>query len=53
MKKITFIMFLIGVDRISAPILSILAIIDIGHFQNRFADIIFYFYNANKHTIYR
>ncbi len=28
----------IGVDRLSAPILSILPIIDIGHFQNRFAD---------------
>ncbi len=50
----------LGVDRLSAPILSILPIIDIGHFQNIFADIIFYnffffffFYNANKHTIYR
>ncbi len=30
-------MFL-GVDRLSAPILSIFTIIDIGHFQNRFAD---------------
>ncbi len=29
-------------------------IIDIGHFQNRFADLFFfYIYNANKHTIYR
>ncbi len=28
----------LGVDRLSAPILSILPIIDIGHFQNRFAD---------------
>ncbi len=45
----------VGVDRLSAPILSILPIIDIGHFKNRFADNIFYFYffNANKHTIYR
>ncbi len=44
----------IGVDRLSAPILSILPIIDIGHFQNRFADnLLFFFYNANKHTIYR
>ncbi len=28
----------LGVDRLSAPILSIFTIIDIGHFQNRFAD---------------
>ncbi len=28
----------VGVDRLSAPILSILPIIDIGHFKNRFAD---------------
>ncbi len=41
--------FQVGVDRLSAPILSILPIIDIGHFQNRFADNLF-FYNANKHT---
>ncbi len=47
----------LGVDRLSAPILSILPIIDIGHFKNRFADIFFFFiiifFNANKHTIYR
>ncbi len=43
----------LGVDRLSAPILSILPIIDIGHFQNRFADNFNFFYNANKHTIYR
>ncbi len=44
----------LGVDRLSVPILSILPIIDIGHFQNRFADYYyFFFYNANKHTIYR
>ncbi len=47
----------LGVDWLSAPILSIFTIIDIGHFQNRFADNIFYFifyyYYANKHTIYR
>ncbi len=30
--------FKLGVDRLSAPILSIFPIIDIGHFQNRFAD---------------
>ncbi len=46
-------LLLLGVDRLSAPILSILPIIDIGHFQNRFADNFFFFYNANKHTIYR
>ncbi len=28
--------------RLSAPILNILPIIDIGHFQNRFADYFFY-----------
>ncbi len=47
--------FIVGVDRLSAPILSILPIIDIGHFQNilkQFADN-FFFYYANKHTIYR
>ncbi len=31
----------LGVDRLSAPILSILPIIDIGHFQNIFADNVF------------
>ncbi len=49
--------FKVGVDRLSAPILSILPIIDIGHFHNRFADIYiffyYFFYYANKHTIYR
>ncbi len=51
--------FGIGVDRLSAPILSILPIIDIGHFKNRFADnfffliFFFFFFYANKHTIYR
>ncbi len=49
----------LGVDRLSVPILSIFTIIDIGHFQNRFADNFFKFnfkfnfFNANKHTIYR
>ncbi len=44
----------VGVDRLSAPILSIFTIIDIGHFQNRFADNnIYFFFYANKHTIYR
>ncbi len=32
----------LGVDRLSASILSILPIIDIGHFQNIFADNIFF-----------
>ncbi len=46
---------MIGVDRLSAPILSIFTIIDNGHFQNRFADNVFFFFldYANKHTIYR
>ncbi len=49
----------LGVDRLSVPILSIFTIIDIGHFQNRFADNLFKFifkfnfFYANKHTIYR
>ncbi len=34
----------VGVDRLSAPILSILPIIDIGHFQNRFADNLLLFF---------
>ncbi len=34
----------LGVDRLSAPILSILPIIDIGHFKNRFADNFFFFF---------
>ncbi len=37
----------LGVDRLSVPILSIFTIIDIGHFQNRFADnlkIFFFFF---------
>ncbi len=33
---------LLGVDRLSAPILSICTIIDIGHFHNRFAGIFFF-----------
>ncbi len=39
----------LGVDRLSAPILSILPIIDIGHFKNRFADnyYIFFFMQTN------
>ncbi len=47
---------LLGVDRLSAwPIIGadIKHFIDIGHFQNRFADNYFYYYYANKHTIYR
>ncbi len=34
----------VGVDRLSAPILSILPIIDIGHFKKRFADNIYIFF---------
>ncbi len=34
----------LGVDRLSVPILSILPIIDIGHFKNRFADNNFFFF---------
>ncbi len=37
----------VGVDRLSAPILSILSIIDIGHFKNRFADNFFFFMQTN------
>ncbi len=53
--KVSVAAFTLGVDRLSAPILSISPIIDIGHFQNRFADNYYYFfyYYANKHTIYR
>ncbi len=44
----------VGVDRLSAPILSIFTIIDIGHLYNLFSDfffiIIIFFYYANKHT---
>ncbi len=43
---------LLGVDRLSAPILSILPIIDIGHFQNRFADNLFLFFLLCKQTYY-
>ncbi len=41
----------LGVDRLSAPILSIFTIIDIGHFQNRFADKFFFFFLC-KQTYY-
>ncbi len=41
----------LGVDRLSAPILSILPIIDIGHFKNRFADNFFFFFLC-KQTYY-
>ncbi len=37
-----FVLLWLGVDRLSAPILSILPIIDIGHFKNRFADKFFF-----------
>ncbi len=42
----------LGVDRLSAPILSILPIIDIGHFKNRFADNIYIFFFLCKQTYY-
>ncbi len=42
----------LGVDRLSAPILSIFTIIDIGHFQNRFADIFYLFFLLCKQTYY-
>ncbi len=47
----------LGVDRLSAPILSIFTIIDIGHFQNRFADnykkvLLFFFFLLCKQTYY-
>ncbi len=49
--------FFVKVDCISVrgrPIIGadIKHFTDIGHFQNRFADNFFFFY-ANKHTIYR
>ncbi len=45
----------VGVYRlgVSAPILSMLPIIDIGHFKNRFADnIFFFFFFLCKQTYY-
>ncbi len=44
----------LGVDRLSVPILSIFTIIDIGHFQNRFADNFFkfFFFFLCKQTYY-
>ncbi len=42
----------LGVDRLSAPILSILPIIDIGHFKNRFADNYYYYFFLCKQTYY-
>ncbi len=35
----------LGVDQLSAPILSIFTIIDIGHFQNRFADNVLFIFS--------
>ncbi len=42
LKPIVRLGFHLGVDWLSAPILSILPIIDIGHFKNRYADIFFF-----------
>ncbi len=44
--------FELGVDRLSAPILSILPIIDIGHFKNRFADNFIFLFFLCKQTYY-
>ncbi len=44
--------FLLGVDRLSAPILSILLISAIFKTDLPIY-LFFFFYNANKHTIYR
>ncbi len=44
--------YLLGVDRLSAPILSILPIIDIGHFQNRLADNFFYFFVMQTNILF-
>ncbi len=41
-KKIMRLKHTLGVDRLTAPKLSILPIIDIGHFQKRFADNFFF-----------
>ncbi len=42
----------VGVDRLSAPILSFLPIIDIGHFQNRFADNFFFFFIMQTNILF-
>ncbi len=54
MTRFTWMMWCeLGVDRLSAwPILSILTIIDIGHFKNRFADIFIFFFLLCKQTYY-
>ncbi len=44
--------YILGVDRLSAPILSILPIIDIGHFQNRFADNYYYFFIMQTNILF-
>ncbi len=48
----TGLMSIVGVDRLSAPILSIFTIIDIGHFQNRFVDNFFYFFIMQTNILY-
>ncbi len=49
-------LYTVGVDRLSAPILSILQIIDIRHFQNRCADnfsfFLLFFFLLCKQTYY-
>ncbi len=42
----------LGVDRLSAPILSILPIIDIGHFRNRFANNIYFFFIMQTNILF-
>ncbi len=42
----------LGVDRLSAPILSIFTIIDIGHFQNRFADNLIFFFIMQTNILF-
>ncbi len=48
----TGLMSIVGVDRLSAPILSIFTIIDIGHFQNRFVDYFFIFFIMQTNILY-
>ncbi len=42
----------LGVDRLSAPILSILPIIDIGHFKNRFADNFYFIFLMQTNILF-
>ncbi len=42
----------LGVDRLSVPILSIFTIIDIGHFQNRFDDNYYFFFFMQTNILF-